>query len=484
MQLNSIRDTTLWKRLKNSFSGYEGELAQTLALNLVSVCQEAYDRMKAFPSLHPEYTLHDEVHLLRVTELMSRILPKEVLDQLNPAEILLLILAAHFHDQGMVLEQPEISVLAGETQFTLFRDNWIISHPNLKEIEQALQERTLSEAEKVRFREIEQELKAALLTDYVRQTHGGRSASFVRATYAKDPRWEIGGTNVAELVARLCLSHVIPSLDLDGAHGFRYDEVVSSYRVNMVYLGLILRLADILDLDRDRTPDTLYRSIHFKSSVSLREWAKHRSVEGWLIQPDFIQFTMRCEHPEYQRAAYHFMDSIDHELADAQAACRAFPASVDRYRLDLPLSVDRSRIEPKDDGYIYSDLEFSLSRDEIIKLLMADKLYGQSWICVRELLQNALDALRTHRAVIRRDVGVDWLDGKIEMIHELDSDGYEILKCTDNGIGMDRNVVERFLTRAGRSYYRSPEFEMERVGFRALGFDFDPCAQYVLFYAG
>ena len=103
LQLNSIRDTALWKRLHNGFSGNEAELAQTLALNLVNVCQEASDRMKAFPSFHPEYTLHDEVHLLRVTELMSLILPNEVADQLNPAEIMLLILTAHFHDLGMVL---------------------------------------------------------------------------------------------------------------------------------------------------------------------------------------------------------------------------------------------------------------------------------------------------------------------------------------------------------------------------------------------
>ena len=362
--------------------------------------------------------------------------------------------------------------MSGDKQFSVFRDNWLISHPNLQEIRQIAQGSSLSEPEKYRCREVEQELDAALLTDYVRQTHGERSATFVRAKYAKDSRWEIGGTNVADLVARLCLSHVLPAHDLDAVRGFRYDEVISSYRVNMVYLGLILRLADILDFDRDRTPDSLYRTIHFKSPVSLREWAKHRSVEGWLIRPSFIQFTMRCEHPEYQRAAYHFMDWIDRELSDAQAACRAFPASVSQYKLDLPLSVDRSRIEPKDNKYIYSDLEFSLSRDEIVQLLMADKLYGGPWLCVRELLQNALDALRTRRAVIRRDIGVDWSEGRVDMMHEVDADGYEVLRCTDNGIGMDRNIIERFLTRAGRSYYRSPEFELERLSFRAAGFDF------------
>jgi hypothetical protein len=43
---------------------------------------------------------------------------------------------------------------------------------------------------------------------------------------------------------------------------------------------------------------------------------------------------------------------------------------------------------------------------------------------------------------------------------------------------MDREIIERFLTNAGRSYFRSPEFEQERASFRAAGVDFDPCAQF------
>jgi hypothetical protein len=282
----------------------------------------------------------------------------------------------------------------------------------------------------------------------------------------------VTGINLAEFVARLCRSHVCPAQDLNPVNGFRYDEALGSYLVNMPYLGLILRLADILDFDRDRTPDSLYKTIHFKSAVSMHEWEKHRSVEGWVIKPNFVQFTMRCAHPEYQRAAYNFMDWIDRELADAHALCRSFPISVANYTLELPLSVDRSRIEPRDEAYIYSDLEFSLSRDEIVKLLMTDRLYGDPSLCIRELLQNSLDALRYRKALFRRDLRVEWAEGSVEMLHEVDPDGYEVIHCTDNGVGMDRSIVERFLTRVGRSYYKSPEFERERESFRARKFDF------------
>jgi hypothetical protein len=478
LELHSVRDTTLWKRLDGTFSGPDGELAKKLAVYVSDSCTVAYDRMRNFANYCPQYTLHDEVHLLRVTELMAKVMPNSVADLLNPVEIALLILAANFHDQGMVLEGADFDALPTNEEFRRFQDNWIIEHPNFTEVRQHLNDRNLSAQEQQRLRDTENELQAALRTDFIRITHGERSADFVRTKYASDTSWTVAGTNVAEFVARLCLSHVRPASDLISADGFRFDETVGTYKINMPYLGLVLRLADILDLDRDRTPDSLYRTINFRSGVSLREWEKHRSVDGWTIEPTLVQFTMRCEHPEYQRAAYQFMDWIDKELADAQRMIRTFPYSSSSYGIDLPLAVDRSRIEPKDNAYIYHDLEFSLSRDEIVKLLMTNKLYGAPWLCVRELLQNAMDALRHRHALIKRDNATDWDHGKVEMVHELDADGHELLHVTDNGAGMDSDIIERFLTKVGRSYYRSPEFEQERASFRAAGVDFDPCAQF------
>lgn len=478
LELHSIKDTTLWNKLASGFSGVEAEIANKLALYVADACTLAYDRMRFFADHCPQYTLHDEVHLLRVTELMARVMPAAVLNSLNPIEIALLILAANFHDQGMVLENDEFQALPTNKKFIAFQDNWVLEHPNWTDVKQRINDSNLSEEERQRLRATEHELQAALLTDFIRMTHGERSAAFVRAKFSTNPMWTFAGTNVAEFVARLCLSHVRPASDLIAANGFRFDEAVGTYRVNMPYLGLVLRLADILDLDRDRTPDSLYRTINFLSGVSLREWEKHRSVDGWRIEPGIVQFTMRCEHPEYQRSAYQFMDWIDIELSDVQRMIRNFPRTSSSYYLDLPIAVDRSRIEPKDNAYIYHDLEFSLSRDDIIKLLMTNKLYGAPWLCVRELLQNAMDALRHRRALIKRDNATEWEHGKVEMLHELDGQGYELLHVTDNGAGMDRDVIERFLTRVGRSYYRSPEFEHERTSFRIANVDFDPCAQF------
>lgn len=478
INISSIEDTTLWKMLRNDFDSTDKEIAEILASNLEQVCKESYKRMKSFASLHPQYTLHDETHFLRVTELMAKIMPDTTKQTLNPIEIALLILSAHFHDQGMVLDSEELEELKFDSDFNLFRENWMIEHPNYRDILDKIQSKEISNNEMQKLVIKQGELDGALLTDYIRTSHGNRSADYVISNFSNNPLWNIVGSSLAESVAKLCKSHVLPVHDLTEKNDFFYDESIGGYQVNLIYLALILRLADILDFDRDRTPDLLYRTIHFSSDVSLLEWNKHRSVEGWVINADKIRFTMKCEHPAYEKAARQYMDWIDEELVAATSLINKFPHTVQNYSLNLPQSVDRSRIQPKNNNYIYHDLEFSLSRDEIVKLLLTENLYKSTALCIRELLQNSLDALRHRKAQFKRDTKSDWELGEIEFLHTLDEHGREIIECRDNGVGMDIKVITKFLTRAGRSYYRSPEFEKERVSLAESNVDFDPCAQF------
>jgi hypothetical protein len=335
--VTDIRETRLWKRLGDTFGEKQtDELAKSLSYELIKLCEEAGNRMKAFPSLHPQYTLHDDTHLLRVTELMARVVPDDVINHvLNPIEVALLILSAYFHDQGMVLDQQELAQLQNDKKFHLFRKNWEIEHPNLREVSQRSLDARLSAGERAKSRNCEDELLAGCLTDFVRATHGQRSKEYVLSRYGNDKRLDVVGTNLSPLLAQFCLSHVLPVSDLTPANGYRYDESVGTYTVNAVYLALVLRLADLLDFDRERTPDELYRTIHFSSSVSLEEWAKHRSVEGWIIRSDLIRFTAKCKHPAYQRAILRFMDCIDWELTNVHSILASFPGSVGKYNLAL-----------------------------------------------------------------------------------------------------------------------------------------------------
>lgn len=467
-----VEETSLWKELSNRNT----EVAKHLGPNVVAVCNEAADRMKAMAGYAPQYTLHDERHLLRTTELMSLVLGDEV-KKLNEVELALLILSAFFHDQGMLPSDSDLSLLRKSEEFKLFQDNWRVDHPNYAETSKQLADPTVSTERKERLGAQIGELDTAMLTDFLRRGHGRRSSEHVLSQYQSDKRIEVQGVNLSPLIARLCEGHALPADDINPSQGFRYDEQVGTYCVNMPFLAAVLRLADILDFDRERTPEVLFKSIHFTSPVSLFEWEKHRAVEGWTISEELIRFSVKCKHPAYQAAALAYMGWIDQELEAAHSICRRQPRDISGYHLRLPTHVDRSRIEPDGDSYRYHDLEFSLSRDEIIRLLMTDELYGGEHLCIRELLQNSLDALR-YRLALFAESDTQWSKGKVEFCHFVDDDGYEVVECRDNGVGMDEGIIRRFLVKVGRSYYRSPDFERERTRLRASGNDFDPCSRF------
>lgn len=478
---NSLQETRLFMRLLKPFAQASNiELAETLAQTLPAICKIATERMKLMPMLHPEFTLHDDTHLLRVTELMGRVMPERVLEEiLNPVEIALLILSAHFHDVGMIPDTEEASNIQKSEEYKIARQNWLIDYAGFKDALRIFESRDSNLGDRERSKHVVAEFEQAAFAQFIRKTHAVRSSEFVKLQLGKDDRLRIGTGHLADSVALLCSSHSLPPEQITDGNGFHCDKAIGTSQVNLAYIATVLRLADILDFDRERTPEELYRSISFTNPISIQEWEKHRQVEGWKIDRDAVRFECACDRPEYEHAIRRFLRLVDDELAAANDLIRRFPKSFSGYTFDLPTRTDTSRIHPKDGAYLYAeDLEISLSRDEIVRLLMTEKLYGHASLAIRELLQNSWDALRYRNAIMMRDDGVEWKGGRVEFEHGVDEHGREFVCCIDNGVGMDRHIIKDFLVRAGRSYYHSPEFERERLTFAKAKADFDPCARF------
>ncbi|MGY4539013.1 hypothetical protein ACVW0P_003439 [Mucilaginibacter sp. UYNi724] len=472
LPVNHLRETLLYQELIKRHNLD----TEVLIANIVTVCDEACSRAKLIPKYFPEFTLHDQTHFLRVTQLMSLVIGRSI-QQLNDVEITLLILSAFFHDQGMLFSDIEFAEIEKDDQFTIFKENWFIDHPNYFETKSQAEDRTISPAEAARVSKIVHSLEAAMLTDYLRVNHGQRSFDLINETYAQDKRLEIGGMNLSHILGVICLSHTQSCEWITPENGLNFDENIGTYRVNTAFVAVVLRLADILDFDADRTPDVLFRSIHFTSPVSVIEWQKHRSVQGWEISPNMIRFTMAFEHPVYEKSARNFLDWIDYELTVAHKLIRNSPKDIIGYQLNIPEKTNRDRLTAKGNKYIFNDIEFSLSRDEVVKLLMTNNLYKSPSLFIRELLQNSLDALRLRKANFQKD-GLTWDQGKVFFHHYIDQNGEHIVECVDNGCGMDVEVISKFFGKVGRSYYRSPEFQRHRLRLKEKGVDFEPCSQF------
>lgn len=474
--VKELTETRLYNKLKTGYVDRDAIMAGKVVPIVERLCEKASNKMKKSLSQHREYTLHDEVHLVRVTELMAIILGEDGLDVLNPIEVMLLILSAYYHDIGMVLSDDDIDELEKNQEYLLFRDNWKANHPAYKET--MLQMRNSKNDVNVeRCANILSMFNSAILTEYIRINHGELAKTSIELEAASSELWEIEGVSFASILSKISASHTTSVSDISNLNNYPVDERYLSYNVNIQYLCILLRLADILDFDKERTPDELYKSINFSNTISVQEWEKHRSIIGWEISNSIIRFTAHCTHPAYQRTIYRFMDYIEDELVKCHDLVRDFPERAKQYKLNLPVRVDRTRIIAKDNSYIYHDLEISVSRDEIVKLLMMDELYGSQSLCVRELLQNSLDALKYRKNLFKSE-GIDWKEGCVKFRQFIDEYGRINLECQDNGIGMDEGIVDSYLTKAGRSYYKSPEFEQIRLWLKNKGIEFNPCSQF------
>ena len=127
--------------------------------------------------------------------------------------------------------------------------------------------------------------------------------------------------------------------------------------------------------------------------------------------------------------------------------------------------------------YIYQDIHFRLDQDEIQKLLMGTALYGDPGLCIRELLQNALDALELRELRLKmpkkaRHEPVDDLNGgelRVELTWGGNPEKGEFIRVTDWGVGMTRRVIQEYFTKVGKSYYKSADYRQEQAELARAG---------------
>ena len=320
-------------------------------------------------------------------------------------------------------------------------------------------------------------IKGYLISDYIRETHTNRAKEIIKNDWNEKIRYL--DTDLTVEFAEICFSHNADPLSLLNMD-MQYLCGNGTF-VCFPLIGAILRLADILDFDSKRTPDVLLSNLTVRNPVSLVEWKKHRSVEAWIINKDIIQFHAKCRHPAIESAIHKFCDLIDNELS----ACNNIFTEINKvYKskniplvIEVPYRTDRTKIETKKDidgnpEYIFKETRFSLSKNQVIDLLMGTKLYGNPEVALRELLQNSIDACLLRQAMEKK-----W--GNLynpEITVKYNATGEEpILEVIDNGIGMDQYIIDKYYTNIGNSFYKSSDFYDLKAQSNA---DFSPTSRF------
>lgn len=424
------------------------------------------------PQTFAQYTEHDIGHSANIIYLAGKFIPAETLERLNGLELAMLLLAALLHDVGMYVEDKEKDEAIESREFLAFS----ATHERSAALGEARKAGQVRHAERIRD---------ALLADYFRHLHPERAGQHIRKYL--NGKLVFREIDISEHVIRLCESHAWGTLESNDPR--KPEKMVAKLdtrqplygvTVNLQYLACCLRLADIMDFDRSRTPLAVFQTVDFTEGKSWEEWNKHLQVSGWIVNEHEVQFATDCTHPTFFVAVMEFLDWIDTELKECrQLLVKEAPKGVaERYLFHLPPVVDRFKVEMADKRYVAGAFRFQLEYDRIMRLLMDKSLYPDPSLFLRELLQNSLDACR-NREAIAKSVGADkWYQPKISVWdHSADLQDPRII-FQDNGIGMSRRILESYFMRVGRSYYKSAEFDAERQRLREKGIELVATSQF------
>jgi molecular chaperone HtpG len=446
-----------------------------------SAVSYAFQRTKTIIKHMGEFTLHDSDHLFRVLNLMEKLLTESVIKNLSSPELMLLLLTAFFHDIGMSPDEknviawkkiwdsePEFEDIDEEQKYSEFK-RFYSARPDQHEIlNRLIIQGKNTDADTI---------KSYLITEFIRQTHADRAREII------DRDWNgkilFRDTDLTVEFAQICFSHnedALTLLELDknflcGSNNFACLPVI----------GIILRLADILDFDAKRTPPVLYSHLYVRHPISINEWNKHRAVEAWEINPDLIQFNAKCKHPAIEASIHAFCNMIDQELS----ICNNIANSLNEFNkgkgreinLKFPFKVNREKIRTETDirnkpKYIYRDTQFNLSKRQVIDLLMGTKLYGNPEVALRELLQNSIDA-----CLLRQAQEAKWENSyqpEVTVKYYIE-DKDIILQIEDNGTGMDQYIIDNYYSKVGSSFYKSTDFYNLKSESNA---DFTPTSRF------
>lgn len=412
-----------------------------------------------------EYTKHDISHVNGMLFLLDFIIPEKTQSIMTPTDWMLIVLACYFHDLGMLITQHEFDERSKNHHFDKYKS--AIDYSKYSKLSDEKREKYLYQ-------------------DYVRDNHGNRIETLLIdiankrdsdnpiVTVLRDVLCNIDSDFLKDL-GKVCKSHSEPFETVANFDIQKPYEQARESEVNLLFASAILRTADLLHVNSERTPDVDFTLISPQNSYSRREWVKQKSVKqirpksekspnGHIdrnIQPH--QFEVIASFTD-EDAYSHFMDYLlyaEEEIKRSFQICKSsYEANQNDYLFPWD-GISRERIVTE--GFNAEKLKFELDQDNILKLLIGHTLYNQANVVLRELAQNAIDACR----LMNHNSKSGSEEYQPEIRIEWDKENH-ILKVADNGTGMNEDIIKKYLLKVGSSRYQSQEFKEKNRNFHSI----------------
>ena len=428
------------------------------------------------PDFFPDYTIHGIDHINRVLDIADHLIDYDTLseepqktDLLTPRDVAFLVCGIMLHDMGMFLRPDGVRKLvkmdSADDAFggKPWKDEWSNYVDHTKRLSQ----------EKMRYHfgkvisvtedcvdHTDTDDNKRIIGEFLRQHHARLAHEFAVGVLPGTEDTDLFAninlpSKARDVIGLLARSHSMSIRDIELYIKNHIGEGTRPYNTPVFYLMTVLRTADALDADERRAPEALERQQKINVPISVEEWTWNQCIDSYACdwrrqQKNYYVEANPKSSPQYVQ--------LDKWLKGVQAdldLCWSILAEkypYDRYRLSIHRVVS-SIYEPgiretMNENFLTREAKI-IANPEIVKLMM-EPLYGDDpSYGVRELLQNAVDAC-LEREKWEKDHDNPNYKGLVDIRIE-----NGVFTITDNGMGMNEDVLLNYYLSAGSSYRSS-----------------------------
>lgn len=348
--------------------------------------------LNTISQVFPHYSLHDQSHSEAILNCVERVLEKDNLVCLSSTDLWLLLCAAYYHDLGMVILEDDFLSAFVSKDFVDYvnsiqedassplhdyacvfeqSDNSLVFKPGI-----SLDAGTYSAA---RF----------LIADYFRSQHASRSMSSI----SQEKSFNIPGCDIPvrllNLIGRICELH---TSCFEEVLLLPYEEMgVGADNCHPRFVACMLRLGDLLDLDNNRFSDVLLATLPSIPADSLLHKEKHLSMTHILINHDLVELSSVCSDMDVYDIMNRWLKMLSDEMNAQRGHWNAITPCENKLYLPCVGTIDVA-LNNWDTINGKELPKFKIDSEKAIEMLQGTGLYNSPHQCIREILQNSVDA--------------------------------------------------------------------------------------------
>ncbi|WP_029544389.1 ATP-binding protein [Selenomonas sp. AB3002] len=397
----------------------------------------------------PHFSKHDISHSRKIGEHISKLLGVERIEKLSCSDLMMMLSSFYLHDIGMALKYEEIYFKLISEEFQRYLNDLANdSESELQHIARRLCNFTINDNDYEHSIEVYNDVIEVIEHVY-RSGHAERSAGYIISNEAIKHCF---GIRNQKLLASICKQHqksIKHIMDIPHKENGIFDDYMHPR-----FIVAMLCLGDLLDLDTDRFNEYSLESSTPMPHLSKLHLKKHESVERFLIDYNEIYIKSNVENDEVYRIMRQWMDWIQNTceyiaLHWSEIAPENFGNSPRLVQREIMFKGSNKWAE-------LANLNYHISSKRMFQLFAGGGIYRNKLVCIREIIQNAVDATifrlydekildGTPEDIIKKlkDNYIDWKAYQIKgYVKEIDNTHVEIC-IRDNGIGISVEDIHR-----------------------------------------